>query len=144
MMSPQVAASLLIVLGLSMVAGWVTVFRNRYYLGSLGIAFLALAGALLAGNKVNLAAEFGASEPGLAALGRVLLVAAAVFGAFALVFAVQETRRRIAEIKESYRAAEEALVEMVRASREKEAAAKPSAAPAAEQDQTTPNTDEHE
>ncbi len=135
MMSPQVAASLLVVLGLSMVAGWVTVFRNRYYLGSLGIAFLALAGALMAGNKVKLAAEFGASEPGLAVVGRVLLIAAAAFGALALILAVQETRRRMAEMRESYRAAEEALIEMVEASRRKEAAAK--------KDQATSDTEDH-
>jgi hypothetical protein len=144
MMSPQVAASLLIVLGLSMVAGWATVFRNRYYLGSLGIAFLALAGALLAGNKVKLARTFGSSEPGLAALGRVLLILAAVFGALALVAAVQETRRRLAEIQESHRAAEEALVEMIRASREKEAAAKPSTGPATKQNETAPETEERQ
>ena len=117
-----VVASLLIIAGLSMVAGWATVFRNRYYLGLLGLAFLALAGALLAAQKVNAAKEFGATAPSAAAIARVLLPAAAVFFLAAVVAAVHEVRRRIAEMREDYRAAEEALLAITQASAEKEKA----------------------
>jgi hypothetical protein len=117
-----VVAGLLIIAGLSMVAGWATVFRNRYYLGLLGFAFLALAGALLAAQKVNAAKEFGATAPGAAAIARVLLPVAAVFFLAAVVAAVHEVRRRIAEMREDYRAAEEALLAITQASAEKEKA----------------------
>jgi hypothetical protein len=115
-----VVASLLIIAGLSMVAGWATVFRNRYYLGLLGLAFLALAGALLAAQKVNAAKEFGAAAPGAAAIARVLLPAAGVLFLAAVVAAVHEVRRRIAEMREDYRAAEQALFEITQAAIEKE------------------------
>ena len=97
-----------------------TVFRNRYYLGLLGLAFLALAGALLAAQKVDAARQFDASAPTAAALARALLPAAVLFFIAALVAAVYEVRQRLAEMRESYRAAEEALMEITRASAEKE------------------------
>ncbi len=119
MLSPQVIAGLLLVAGVSMIAGWATVFRDRYYLGLLGLAFSALAGALLAGQRVQIAAELGASEPGLVLIARILFVMSSVLGLAALVAAVYETRRRLALLRESYRAAEEALIAMAQASRER-------------------------
>jgi hypothetical protein len=130
-----VVAGLLIIAGLSMVAGWATVFRNRYYLGLLGFAFLALAGALLAAQKVSAAKEFGATAPGAAAVARVLLPVAAVFFLAAVVAAVHEVRRRIAEMREDYRAAEEALLAITQASAEKEKAASGDQAASDETDQ---------
>jgi len=124
MLSPQAVATLLIVAGLSMVAGWAVAFRNRYYLALLGLFFLTLAGALLAADKVRHAQQFGASEPGLATLAKALFISAAVFMALALVAAVQEVRRRLAEMRESYRAAEEAFMAMAQAAKEKQEAAK--------------------
>ncbi len=52
-MSPQFAAGLTGLAGLCMVAGWVTAFRNRAYLGWLGFAFLCLSGFLWTGNRAR-------------------------------------------------------------------------------------------
>ncbi len=136
MLSPQVIASLLLVAGASMVAGWVVAFRDRYYLVLLGLAFCALSGALLAGQRVQVAVELGASEPGFALLARVLFVASSMFGVAAVVAAVMETRRRLAMLRESYRAAEEALIAMAQAAKQREESRgeEDGAAPAPRQD----------
>ena len=46
-MSPQLAAGLTALVGICMVAGWLAAFRNRAYLGLLGLGFLAISGFLL-------------------------------------------------------------------------------------------------
>lgn len=124
MISPGLGAGLLITAGLSLVAGWLTAFRNRSYLGLLGLAFLSLAGFVLCGAKAKEAKDMGVVIPSLVISAQALLALAAVLVLAALVAAVRETRRRIRELQESHRAAEEALLEIFRASAAKE---KPSA-----------------
>lgn len=120
MLSPQLIAGLLLIAGLSMVAGWLTAFRNRHYLGLLGLAFLSLSASLLCGAKAKEAREFGQAVGRLAFWGKGLLLVFAVLVVCAMVAAVSETRRRIRELQESHRAAEEALLEIFKASAAKE------------------------
>ena len=47
-MSPQLAGGLTALVGMCMVAGWLAAFRNRAYLGLLGLGFLTISGFLLA------------------------------------------------------------------------------------------------
>ena len=118
-MSPQLAAGLVAFVGICLLAGWFTGFRNRSYVGWLGVAFLVLAGSVLAGAKAKEAADLAMASPGLAAAAKVLLLAAV--GAFLLsaVSAVGETLRRLRQIKESHEAAAEGLLELMRAARER-------------------------
>lgn len=119
-MSPELAAGLTGFVGLCLVAGWVTGFRNRAYVGWLGLAFLLLAGFLLAAGGVGDAAAIGAESGGLPllAIGLFLLCAAAF--ALAGVSAVRETARRLRELREQHEAAAEAMLEMFRAQRERD------------------------
>ena len=106
-MSPQLAAGLTALVGLCMVAGWLSAFRNRAYLGWLGCAFLTLSASLLSHGRSPLAAT-------------ILLVVCLLCFLLALVAAVRETKRRVHEIRERHAAAEEAMLAMIQASREKE------------------------
>lgn len=101
-----------------MIAGWVSGFRNRSYLGWLGLAFLCLSGYLLFRDKVVTAHELGASNPGAARVAHALFVASLLAFLLSLVAAVRETARRIRAIQTSHQAAEEALLAMIRAGRE--------------------------
>ncbi len=104
-----------VIAGLSMLVGWWTTFRNRPYLGLLGGFFLVLAAVVAIGVRLQDGER-----------GRLLLwgwwaavaVGAVLLGA-AFVTAGQESRRRIQEVREHYRAAEEAMVEMARLQQEK-------------------------
>ncbi len=99
-----------LVAGLSMLAGWWIAFRNRPYLLSLGISFLALAAALIISDR----ARFGPPSPALQGVFLASVGVAVLAFLVAAVLAVQETRRRIHEMREHYRAAAEALAEMAR------------------------------
>lgn len=120
-MSPQLAAGLTAFAGLCMVAGWVTAFRNRGYLGLLGVAFLLLAGFLLALGRARATQETGEATDQMVLLSRVLLAACMLSFVLAIVSAARETSRRLREIRGGYREAEEAMLDMVKASLEKEA-----------------------
>lgn len=122
-MSPQLAAGLTAFAGLCMVAGWVTAFRNRGYLGLLGASFLLLAGFLLALGKARAIHEMGEASDQMVLLSRVLLAACILSFLLAVVSAARETSRRLREVRQGYREAEEAMLEIVKASREKEAKA---------------------
>jgi|GEM_PF-1946795 hypothetical protein len=119
-MSPEMGAGLTAVLGLSMLAGWFTGFRNRAYLGWLGLAFLLLSAAILTSARAAAAKELGGSEPSMGLLTGVLFAVALAAFVLALVSAVRETGRRIQEIRERHAAAEEALLEIVRAQRDRD------------------------
>lgn len=106
-----------------MLAGWLSAFRHRAYLGWLGLAFLTLSGSILAQDKVKVALELGAAAPQMRLAAQALLVVCAVCFVLAAVMAVQESVRRLHELKERHRSAEEALMAMVKVSREKEARA---------------------
>ena len=122
-MSPQLAAGLTAFAGLCMVAGWITAFRNRGYLGLLGVAFLLLAGFLLALGSARATQGTGEGSDQMVLLSRVLLAACILSFVLAIVNAARETSRRLREIRQGYREAEEAMLEIVKASREKEAKA---------------------
>jgi prepilin signal peptidase PulO-like enzyme (type II secretory pathway) len=111
LISTQTIGYYCLVAGLSMIAGWWIAFRNRPYLLSLGIFFAALAAALIIGDRM----VPGVDAPGLRWALRGAVAAAAVAFVIAVVLATQETRRRIREMREHYRAAAEALAEMARA-----------------------------
>lgn len=106
-----------------MLAGWLSAFRHRAYLGWLGLAFLTLSGSILAQDKMTVALELGAAAPQMRLAAQALLVVCAVCFVLAAVMAVQESVRRLRELKEQHRSAEEALVAMMQTSREKEARA---------------------
>lgn len=111
-----------------MLAGWLSAFRHRAYLGWLGLAFLTLSGSILVHDKVKVAQELGAAATQMRLAAQALLVVCAVCFVLAAVMAVQESVRRLRELKERHRSAEEALVAMMQASREKEARAEAEAA----------------
>ena len=123
MISPQLAAGLTAFVGLCMLAGWLSAFRHRAYLGWLGLAFLTLSGSILAHDKVKVAQDLGAAAPQMRLAAQALLVVCAVCFVLAVVMAVQESIRRLHELRERHQAAEEALVAMAQASREKRARA---------------------
>ncbi len=100
-----------LVAGVSMIAGWWIAFRNRPYLLSLGIFFAALAAALIVSDRT----KFGPPSPALQWVFLAAVGVAVVAFVAAVVLAVQETRRRIHETREHYRAAADALAEMARA-----------------------------
>jgi DNA-binding transcriptional MocR family regulator len=103
-----------------MVAGWVSAFRNRAYLGWLGLSFLCLSGYLLAIDRARVAHDLGLSHPGAAIAARVFLATWVLSFVLSLFTAGRETSRRIREIRASYKAREEALLEMIQAARERE------------------------
>lgn len=119
-MSTQLVAGLTAFAGLCMVAGWATAFRNRGYLGLLGVAFLLLAGFLLALGMARDAQEIGEATGQMVLASRLLLAACILSFLLAVVSAARETTRRLREIRTGYREAEEAMLEMVKASLEKE------------------------
>ncbi len=122
-MTPQFAAGLTGFVGVCLIAGWISGFRNRSYVGWLGLAFLALSGFLVALGKVREAQEFNKASPGFSLMAKALFVIWA--GAFivALVAAVRETLRRLSELRASHEAAAEGFLEIMRATQEKEAKA---------------------
>jgi len=122
-MNPRLAASLTTIVGLSMLAGWLSAFRNRAYLGWLGLAFMSMSGYLMAYDRAQSAKAFGLPTGGPALAQKICLLVALIGFLCSLVAAVRETRRRIREIHEGHRAAEEALFEMMKASAEQEARA---------------------
>lgn len=124
-MSPQLAAGLTALVGICMVAGWITAFRNRAYLGLLGLAFLSLSAFFWIGDRASAAAR-GPGDPQLLALARAMLGCCLLLFLLAAVAAVRETARRLREIRAGYREAEEAVLEMVKASLQKEADSEPS------------------
>ena len=137
-MSPQLAAGLTALVGICMVAGWLAAFRNRAYLGLLGLGFLAISGFLLSLANARAAEDLGADNSQAVLLARVLFAACVLLFLLAAVAAIRETARRMRAIRTSYREAEEAMLEMVQASidKEQEAEADPegSAAPADSED----------
>jgi MFS family permease len=120
MMSPQLTAALTGFAGLCLVAGWMSGFRNRSYVGWLGLAFLALSGSLWCAGAANEARELGGSAPQMSLLAKALLAVSGAAFVIALVAAVQETRRRLRELREGHAASVEAMLGMLQASREKE------------------------
>jgi len=118
-MPPQTIAYLCLVVGLSMVAGWVVAFRNRPYLGLLGLSFLSLAGYVLAREAVRRAQEARLSAPGLTWLEVAALVATLLLFVASFWAAVQESRRRMREVREHFRAAEDAFTTLMEAERRK-------------------------
>jgi hypothetical protein len=119
-MSPQLAAGLTAFVGICLLAGWATGFRHRSYVGWLGLAFVVLAGFLLALGRLREAQALGGSDPLMKGLVRGLLVvwvAALVLAAWS---AVTETARRLEELRAGHQEAAEALLEMVRATEEPE------------------------
>lgn len=119
-MSPQLAAGITGVIGLCMVAGWMSAFRNRAYLGLLGLSFLTLSGFFLSAGRAREAQELSIDAPGMLLLARTLLVACLVFFLLAAIAAARETARRLREIRTSHREAEEAMLEMFKAAVNKE------------------------
>jgi uncharacterized membrane protein YhaH (DUF805 family) len=118
-MTPEFAAGLVAFVGICLLAGWVTGFRNRSYVGWLGLAFVALAGSVLAAARAKEAKDLGTASPALATGAKILLLATVVAFLLSAVSAIRETARRLREIKQSHEAAAEGLLELVRAVREK-------------------------
>ncbi len=127
-MSPQMAAGLTAFVGVCLIAGWISGFRNRAYVGWLGLAFLALAGFLLALGKHKEAQQTGATDPRLATAVKVLLFAWVAAFVVSMVAAVRETSRRLKELRANHEAAAEGLLEIVRTSKEREARSGPAGA----------------
>ncbi len=119
-MTPQAAAGLIVFVGLCLLAGWVTGFRNRSYVGWLGLAFIALAGFLAAIGQVKAAKSVGGSNPGMATIAWVLLVVWVGALILSAVSALRETARRLREVRASHEEAAEGLLELMRASQEQQ------------------------
>ena len=121
-MTPRLAAGLTTVVGLSMLAGWLSAFRNRAYLGWLGLAFMSVSGYLLAYDKGQEARSFGLPVGNAALAQKLFLLLCAIAFVLAIVAAARETVHRIREIQAGQRAAEEAMLEILKASAQREAA----------------------
>jgi hypothetical protein len=121
MPSYQLIAGLSAFAGLCLVAGWVSAFRNRAYVGWLGLAFLALSGWLWFGGAAHEARDLGLTPaPYLSVLAKALFAASVLSFLIALAAAVQETRRRLRQMKEAHEASVEAMLAMMRAREERE------------------------
>jgi len=114
----QLAAAFAGFVGICMVVGWLTAFRNRAYLGWLGFAFLTFSGSLLSASRANQDRALGIANPQLALLAKVFLAACLLCFLFAVIAAVRETSRRLQDIRARHQAAEEALLSMIQAQRE--------------------------
>jgi hypothetical protein len=136
-MTPQFAAGLTAFVGICLLAGWVSGFRNRSYVGWLGLAFLGLSGFLLAAARARAAQEMGHPEPGMAAVGKALLLLWIVALLLSALSAVRETARRLREVRASQEEAAQGLLELVRASRQRGEEAQPEAGGAAGSDDDT-------
>jgi len=136
-MTPQLGAGLTAFVGICLLAGWVTGFRNRSYVGLLGLAFVALAGFLIALGKAGEAHDVGLTGSGPRLAAWVLLLFS--IGAFLLaaIAAVRETARRLREVRESHEEAAQGLLELVRASRERGEETQPEGGGAAGSDNDT-------
>jgi hypothetical protein len=143
MLSPELAAGLTAFVGICLVAGWVTGFRHRSYVGWLGLAFLGLAGFVLALARAKEAQEMGVPSPGLQWAIRVLLVVWLASFLIAGVSAVRETVWRLRALRREHLEAAEALLELVRASQEAEEESGDRATPA-EEGGSTPDEDEEQ
>ncbi len=117
MLSAQLIAYFCIVTGLSMVAGWWVAFRNRPYLGLLGASFLVLAAYLMARQHALTAQAAGQADPVMRWVQVAALAVYVVLVIAAVRAALQESRRRMAEVREHFRAAEEGLMAMMEAER---------------------------
>ncbi len=120
-MTPQFAASLTLFVGICLLAGWLTGFRNRSYVGWLGLAFVGLSGFLLVLGKVKEARELGHLNRGMIVVMRLLIVVWVGALLLSAVSAVRETARRLREIRASHEAAAEGLLELMRATAERKA-----------------------
>jgi len=110
----RIAGSFCLIVGLSLIAGFVSQFRERGYVGWLGLSFLALAVSALS-SQTNLTAR------------NIALAAAGVFFLLSFISAVQQTRQRLAAIRRRQNEFEDqmiALLEAERARREKESGEK--------------------
>ena len=111
MISPQVIGYYCLIAGASMVAGWWLAFRNRTYLLSLGIFFLALAASLIIWGR----ASTGPITARVLWSLRCTVGAAAIAFVMSVAQAVKETRQRLREVREHYRAAAQALTDVTQA-----------------------------
>jgi len=100
-----------LVAGACMVAGWWVAFRNRSYLLLLGLFFLMLGTSVIVGDRL----QTGQLPPLWRWVLRVTIAVALLALVAAVVTAVREARRRMEEVREHYRAASEALMEIARA-----------------------------
>ena len=125
MIPPRVVASLISFVGICMIAGWLSAFRNRAYLGWLGLAFVTFGGSLLAADKGGAAQVLGASGHQFMLWARVLFVTSMISGLLAAISAVQETRRRLRELQQRHRDAAQAILELTKAQLDKEAEGDP-------------------
>lgn len=104
----RIAASFCIMVGLSLLAGFITQFRQRGYLGWLGLCFLALAAAGFMSLR-----EYPTGR-------NIALGIAGVLFVFAFISAALQTRQRLAEIRRHQEALEAQMIAMMEAQREKE------------------------
>lgn len=118
-MTPQLAAGLTAFVGICLLAGWASGFRNRSYVGWLGIAFLALAGWVMVAAKAKEAKDLHLASPGLLVAANVFLLCGAGAFLLAAASAVRETARRLREMRQSHDEAAQGLLEFVRASHER-------------------------
>ena len=110
-MPPQTLGYLCSLVGLSMIAGWWIAFRNRPYLLLLGLFFMSLSTFLVLTGRL----QTGPITEGVKAARWIALSVGIIFFIGALIFAVQESKRRFQEMREHYQAAADALVAMTQA-----------------------------
>ena len=104
----RIAASFCIMVGLSLLAGFITQFRQRGYLGWLGLCFLALAAAGFMSWR-----EYPTGR-------NIALGIAGVLFVFSFISAALQTRQRLAKIRRHQEALEAQMIAMMEAQRERE------------------------
>jgi hypothetical protein len=108
----RIAAWFCIIVGSSLLIGFVTQFRERLYVGTLGLSFLALA----------IAAFLHPVSP--PARNVAIYVACGLF-LIAFYFALQETRARLAALRRQHKAMEDQLLAMIDAEMKKQQKTEP-------------------
>jgi ABC-type Fe3+ transport system permease subunit len=101
-----VAGGFCIIVGLSLVAGFLSQFRERGYVGLLGFSFLALAVAAFQ-SEINENARNYA------------LIFAGILFILSFISAVQQTRQRLTEIRRRQEAFEEQMLAMLEVERQR-------------------------
>ena len=99
----QLAAAALVFIGVCLLAGFATGFRERAYLGWLGLSFLTLA------------ADLFLPRDGFRAAKLALLILTLLLFALAFIAAARETARRLREIRQRQTAFEEQIRAMLEA-----------------------------
>jgi len=117
----KVSGGFCIIVGLSLIVGFLRQFRERGYVGWLGLCFMALAGAAFISSRMHEAMRLQQKALAAAAMQQrnIVMAVAGILFVISFISAVQQTRQRIADIKRRQESIEEQMLAMLEVEREK-------------------------